>query len=178
MLTSWFSISAGKCCLGHNWLKKHNPYCNLLNYDYYFLLMFRYFRCISSALWCVERETESLFQQCICWIRGRPDPHNHCDELVSSCTGDCSYLHSSAWFCRLFSLHFYSCVWHSQPALLYIVPGVVGFVAVHCLWNGEVKPVSSVHHTFWVYFLGVKLYMSWQLSLFFIIFLKIFVMVY
>jgi hypothetical protein len=29
-----------------------------------------------------------------------------------------------------------------QPALLYIVPGVIGFVAVHCLWNGEVKPVS------------------------------------
>ncbi|XP_072951619.1 signal peptide peptidase 1-like [Typha angustifolia] len=28
----------------------------------------------------------------------------------------------------------------AQPALLYIVPGVVGFVAVHSLWNGEVKP--------------------------------------
>jgi minor histocompatibility antigen H13 len=30
---------------------------------------------------------------------------------------------------------------HMQPALLYIVPGVIGFVAVHCLWNGEVKQV-------------------------------------
>uniref|UniRef100_A0A1D1YN77 Minor histocompatibility antigen H13 n=1 Tax=Anthurium amnicola TaxID=1678845 RepID=A0A1D1YN77_9ARAE len=29
----------------------------------------------------------------------------------------------------------------AQPALLYIVPGVVGFVAIHCLWNGEVKPL-------------------------------------
>ncbi|XP_010936563.1 signal peptide peptidase 1 isoform X1 [Elaeis guineensis] len=29
----------------------------------------------------------------------------------------------------------------AQPALLYIVPGVVGSVAVHCLWNGEVKPL-------------------------------------
>ncbi|MQM07391.1 hypothetical protein Taro_040230 [Colocasia esculenta] len=29
----------------------------------------------------------------------------------------------------------------AQPALLYIVPGVVGFVAAHCLWNGEVKPL-------------------------------------
>ncbi|XP_037449255.1 signal peptide peptidase 1-like [Triticum dicoccoides] len=29
----------------------------------------------------------------------------------------------------------------AQPALLYIVPGVIGFVAVHCLWNGEVKPL-------------------------------------
>nr|CAB3448584.1 unnamed protein product [Digitaria exilis] len=29
----------------------------------------------------------------------------------------------------------------AQPALLYIVPGVIGFVAVHCLWNGEVKQV-------------------------------------
>ncbi|KAL6903792.1 hypothetical protein ACP4OV_004605 [Aristida adscensionis] len=27
----------------------------------------------------------------------------------------------------------------AQPALLYIVPGVIGFVAVQCLWNGEVK---------------------------------------
>jgi len=27
----------------------------------------------------------------------------------------------------------------AQPALLYIVPGVIGFVAVHCLWNGEIK---------------------------------------
>ncbi|KAG1366847.1 signal peptide peptidase 1 [Cocos nucifera] len=29
----------------------------------------------------------------------------------------------------------------AQPALLYIVPGVIGSVAVHCLWNGEVKPL-------------------------------------
>ncbi|KAJ0963454.1 hypothetical protein J5N97_028576 [Dioscorea zingiberensis] len=26
----------------------------------------------------------------------------------------------------------------AQPALLYIVPGVISFVAAHCLWNGEV----------------------------------------
>ncbi|RZS12615.1 hypothetical protein BHM03_00044088, partial [Ensete ventricosum] len=32
----------------------------------------------------------------------------------------------------------------AQPALLYIVPGVIGFVAAHCLWNGEVKPVCSI----------------------------------
>nr|DAD42730.1 TPA_asm: hypothetical protein HUJ06_000960 [Nelumbo nucifera] len=30
-----------------------------------------------------------------------------------------------------------------QPALLYIVPAVIGFVAIHCIWNGEVKPVCS-----------------------------------
>lgn len=29
----------------------------------------------------------------------------------------------------------------AQPALLYIVPGVIGFLAAHCLWNGEVKPL-------------------------------------
>ncbi|ONK64996.1 uncharacterized protein A4U43_C07F32370 [Asparagus officinalis] len=29
----------------------------------------------------------------------------------------------------------------AQPALLYIVPGVIGCVGVHCLWNGEVKPL-------------------------------------
>ena len=30
-----------------------------------------------------------------------------------------------------------------QPALLYIVPAVIGFLATHCIWNGEVKPVCS-----------------------------------
>ena len=30
-----------------------------------------------------------------------------------------------------------------QPALLYIVPSVIGFLAAHCIWNGEVKPVCS-----------------------------------
>ncbi|KAJ9546149.1 hypothetical protein OSB04_025856 [Centaurea solstitialis] len=29
----------------------------------------------------------------------------------------------------------------AQPALLYIVPAVIGFLAAHCIWNGEVKPV-------------------------------------
>ncbi|KAK9143374.1 hypothetical protein Syun_012774 [Stephania yunnanensis] len=29
----------------------------------------------------------------------------------------------------------------AQPALLYIVPAVIGFMAVHCIWNGEVKPL-------------------------------------
>jgi hypothetical protein len=32
-----------------------------------------------------------------------------------------------------------SCGW--QPALLYIVPCVIGFLAVHCAWNGEIKQV-------------------------------------
>ncbi|KHN10231.1 Minor histocompatibility antigen H13 [Glycine soja] len=27
----------------------------------------------------------------------------------------------------------------AQPALLYIVPSVIGFLAAHCLWNGDVK---------------------------------------
>lgn len=30
-----------------------------------------------------------------------------------------------------------------QPALLYIVPSVIGFLAAHCIWNGEVKPVCT-----------------------------------
>ncbi|XP_058107813.1 signal peptide peptidase 1-like [Magnolia sinica] len=29
----------------------------------------------------------------------------------------------------------------AQPALLYIVPAVIGSVAVHCVWNREVKPL-------------------------------------
>uniref|UniRef100_A0A453GNM9 Minor histocompatibility antigen H13 n=2 Tax=Aegilops tauschii TaxID=37682 RepID=A0A453GNM9_AEGTS len=35
----------------------------------------------------------------------------------------------------------------AQPALLYIVPGVTGFVAVHSLWNGEVKPLLEFTET-------------------------------
>lgn len=31
----------------------------------------------------------------------------------------------------------------AQPALLYIVPGVLGFVGIHCLWNGEIKPLLA-----------------------------------
>lgn len=31
--------------------------------------------------------------------------------------------------------------YHLQPALLYIVPAVVGFLAAHCIWNGDVKQV-------------------------------------
>ncbi|CAH9134557.1 unnamed protein product [Cuscuta epithymum] len=31
----------------------------------------------------------------------------------------------------------------AQPALLYIVPAVIGFLAVHCLWNGDVKPLME-----------------------------------
>ncbi|KAL6966598.1 hypothetical protein U1Q18_032379 [Sarracenia purpurea var. burkii] len=27
----------------------------------------------------------------------------------------------------------------AQPALLYIVPAVIGFLAAHCIWNGDVK---------------------------------------
>ncbi|KAF3653684.1 Signal peptide peptidase 1 [Capsicum annuum] len=29
----------------------------------------------------------------------------------------------------------------AQPALLYIVPAVIGFLSVHCIWNGDVKPL-------------------------------------
>ncbi|MFQ6663216.1 hypothetical protein Gotur_030820 [Gossypium turneri] len=29
----------------------------------------------------------------------------------------------------------------AQPALLYIVPAVIGFLAAHCVWNGDVKPL-------------------------------------
>ncbi|GAB2232744.1 hypothetical protein Drorol1_Dr00011794 [Drosera rotundifolia] len=31
----------------------------------------------------------------------------------------------------------------AQPALLYIVPAVIGFLAAHVLWNGEVKPLME-----------------------------------
>jgi len=31
-----------------------------------------------------------------------------------------------------------------QPALLYIVPAVIGFLAAHVIWNGDVKPVCTI----------------------------------
>ncbi|KNA22595.1 hypothetical protein SOVF_030870 [Spinacia oleracea] len=31
----------------------------------------------------------------------------------------------------------------AQPALLYIVPAVIGFLAVHVTWNGDVKPLME-----------------------------------
>jgi minor histocompatibility antigen H13 len=44
-------------------------------------------------------------------------------------------------FCHLKTILIWSSFGHMQPALLYIVPGVIGSVAVHCLWSGEVKQV-------------------------------------
>ena len=31
----------------------------------------------------------------------------------------------------------------AQPALLYIVPAVIGFLGAHCIWNGEVKQLLA-----------------------------------
>ena len=31
----------------------------------------------------------------------------------------------------------------AQPALLYIVPAVIGFLAVHVTWNGDIKPLME-----------------------------------
>ncbi|KAH0855394.1 hypothetical protein HID58_008046 [Brassica napus] len=31
----------------------------------------------------------------------------------------------------------------AQPALLYIVPAVIGFLASHCVWNGDIKPLMA-----------------------------------
>jgi len=31
----------------------------------------------------------------------------------------------------------------AQPALLYIVPAVIGSLAAHVIWNGEVKPLME-----------------------------------
>ncbi|KAG2538793.1 hypothetical protein PVAP13_9NG404214 [Panicum virgatum] len=72
------------------------------------------------------------------------DSDHHCNELVSCCTGEfcCSGLLP---FHPLISVISEILIWsfwgHMQPALLYIVPGVISFVVVHYLWNGEVKQV-------------------------------------
>ncbi|GFQ07194.1 signal peptide peptidase [Phtheirospermum japonicum] len=35
----------------------------------------------------------------------------------------------------------------AQPALLYIVPAVIGFLAAHCMWNGDVKSLLEFDET-------------------------------
>ncbi|KAG9445888.1 hypothetical protein H6P81_012016 [Aristolochia fimbriata] len=35
----------------------------------------------------------------------------------------------------------------AQPALLYIVPAVLGSIALHCIWNGEVKPLLEFNES-------------------------------
>ncbi|XP_051134085.1 signal peptide peptidase-like isoform X2 [Andrographis paniculata] len=35
----------------------------------------------------------------------------------------------------------------AQPALLYIVPAVIGFLAAHCIWNGDVKHLLEFEET-------------------------------
>ncbi|PIN13900.1 hypothetical protein CDL12_13471 [Handroanthus impetiginosus] len=35
----------------------------------------------------------------------------------------------------------------AQPALLHIVPCVIRFLAAHCLWNGEVKPLLAFNES-------------------------------
>lgn len=49
----------------------------------------RYFCSIGFAIWCVQRKTAPVFQECICRIHCWLGPYNCCDELVSGCTGNC-----------------------------------------------------------------------------------------
>ena len=117
----------------------------------------RHLCCTCPAFWCLKRYQEPLLQQCIFGIHCGFDGDHHCNELVSSCTGEfcCSGLLP---FHPLISVISEILIWsfwgHMQPALLYIVPGVIGFVAVHCLWNGEVKQVR-----FWILTATVAFYL-------------------
>ena len=45
-------------------------------------------------------------------------------------------------FRQFFSDDLFSLALSFQPALLYIVPAVIGCLAAHCIWNGDVKQVS------------------------------------
>ena len=51
----------------------------------------RYICCTCLALWCLKRYQEPLLQQCIFGIRCGYDGDHHCNELVSSCTGEFCY---------------------------------------------------------------------------------------
>ena len=47
--------------------------------------------------------------------------------------------------CSICSSHLFFFQGGGQPAVQYVACGVISFVAVHCLWNVEVKQVRSVH---------------------------------
>lgn len=52
------------------------------------------------------------------------------------------------------NLHFVILCQPFQPALLYIVPAAIGFLAAHVIWNGEVKPVCFYIFP-WTYFWSI-----------------------
>jgi hypothetical protein len=47
--------------------------------------------------------------------------------------------------CAICSPHHFFSQGGGQTALQYVASGVIDFVAVHCLWNVEVKQVMSVN---------------------------------
>ncbi|XP_026402345.1 signal peptide peptidase-like isoform X2 [Papaver somniferum] len=49
----------------------------------------------------------------------------------------------SAFFGYIIGICLMNCCQAAQPALLYIVPAVIGSLAVHCLWNGEVEELLA-----------------------------------
>lgn len=139
------------------------------------ILLFRHFCGFGTPLWCLQRKGASILYKCIfgicCWC----DFNHYCDELVSSCTGWCPrnacFFYSVVGLqCPCFSTfsifsNLALCVLLLfQPALLYIVPAVIGFVAVHCIWNGDMKPVNfsfyNLIYNFLAPFVSVLLYMG------------------
>lgn len=107
------------------------------------LQFFRHFCRIGSPFWCLQGEGTPILQECIFRIHIWFGTHNICYELVPSCTGWCLnwtltlYIPCKKALPLIVDLTFV----FFQPALLYIVPAVIGFLAVHCIWNGDVKPV-------------------------------------
>ncbi|XLT00966.1 hypothetical protein HN51_050317 [Arachis hypogaea] len=51
----------------------------------------------------------------------------------------------STYFFFYFSLLFLAFAYDVMPALLYIVPAVIGSLAVHCIWNADVKQVRLAY---------------------------------
>ena len=65
------------------------------------------------------------------------------NSLPTSQTGRvCEHVMEFCW--SIFSINIFTFLFILpcfQPALLYIVPAVIGFLAAHCIWNGDVKQV-------------------------------------
>ncbi|KAK9147902.1 hypothetical protein Scep_006659 [Stephania cephalantha] len=109
-----------------------------------------------AVLLMQETSLLSIFKPCLCYLReweACKDAEMYLGIFVAlALRFDVSRGKTNRYFRSAFSgyavgvaLTIFVMNWFqaAQPALLYIVPAVIGFMAVHCIWNGEVKPVSS-----------------------------------
>ena len=82
----------------------------------------RHLCCTCPAFWRLKRYQEPLLQQCIFGIHCGFDGDHHCNELVSSCTGEFCYSDFTPYFCHLWNIN------------MVIFGAYAACSTVHCSW--------------------------------------------